>query len=60
MPQDSEPGEEGTAGVVTAAKAVLEDAKAEPIPEKLIELAEKLEDVLAQRRRQSETSKKQR
>jgi hypothetical protein len=50
MSQDSNPDAKSPTGLAAAANGILEDAKAEPIPEKLVELAEKLESTLAERR----------
>lgn len=49
MPQDSDP--KARPGEDAIARHVLDDVSAEPIPARLIELAEKLESVLATTKR---------
>jgi hypothetical protein len=50
MPQDSGLDPKGSADMASAARRVLEDVAAEPIPERILELAEKLEETLGRRR----------
>lgn len=58
MPQDSGPGPKEPADLLAAARRVLEDAKTEPVPERIAELAGKLDDVLAKQRMLVESEKK--
>ncbi len=51
MPQDSGPEPKGEAEVAAAAGRVLDDLKAEPVPEKILQLARKLDEVIAGRRK---------
>lgn len=50
MPQDSGAGKDETAELAAAAQRLLEDAKSEPVPETLIELARQLEAAIAKKR----------
>lgn len=50
MPQDTDP--KARPETDAALRQVLDDVKAEPLPGKIIDLAEKLEDALAAKRRQ--------
>jgi hypothetical protein len=54
MPQDSGADSgadtDDTDDLVAAARRLMEDAKAEPVPERLIELARQLEAALAEKR----------
>lgn len=50
MPQDSGADKDDTTDLATAAQRLRDDAKAEPVPERLIELARQLEAALAQKR----------
>lgn len=52
MQQDSGNDHDGAAEA--AARHVLEDVKAEPVPPKIVELAQKLDGLLADKRKQAE------
>jgi predicted lipid carrier protein YhbT len=54
MPQDSEPKPEGEAELAAAARQILDASNSEPIPPKLIQLAEELQAAIAKRPKCSE------
>ena len=53
MPQDSGPAAKGEAGIAAAAGRLLDDAKAEPVPDRILDLARKLDETLAEQRKAS-------
>ena len=60
MPQDSVPEPNGEAEVAAAARRMLEQAATEPVPDKIVQLAERLEDALARKRTPSNDPKRPR
>jgi hypothetical protein len=58
MPQDSGAEPNGEAEIAAAAKRMLEQAATEPIPDKIVQLAERLEDALAKKRTPSSDPKR--
>jgi hypothetical protein len=50
MPKDPRAETDDTSDLAAAARRLMEEAKAEPVPEKLIELARQLEAAIAQKR----------
>lgn len=51
MPQDSGPEPKGDAALAAAAARVLDEVRAEPIPEPILELAQKLDRTLQAQRK---------
>jgi hypothetical protein len=58
MPQDWEPEPKIEADIAAAAKKVRDQAAAEPIPEKILQLALQLEEALATKHRPTDEAKK--
>lgn len=51
MPQDSGPESKKDAGLSAAAARIMEDVRAEPVPEAIIDLAKELDRTLRAKRR---------
>lgn len=60
MPQDSGPEPKGEAAIAAAARCLLDDVTAEPVPEKILQLARTLGEVLTERCRTTDEARKSR
>lgn len=60
MPQDSGPGPKGEAEIAAKARRLLDDVASDPAPDKILQLARRLEEVIAERCRATDEARKPR
>lgn len=60
MPQDSGTGPEGEAEIAAKARCLLDDVTSDPVPDKILQLARRLDEVIAERRRTTDEARKPR
>ena len=60
MPQDSGPVPKGEAKIAAKARRLLDDVASDPVPDKILQLARSLEEVIAERCRTADGAHKPR
>ena len=53
MQQDTSPAPKGEAEIAAAARRLLDDVTAEPVPDRILDLARNLDEALAEQRKAS-------